>query len=160
MTIQSKVQFLSQFVKIPPEMWDYIFPHGPVLKSQAIKEYIMAGVLRDISHQIHNKQIAREVRAAGAEMVKYAADNLVNSWEDGDDLCPLWPPFPFPHIHFGPRPEPWLDHNIAALNPQPEPPGFALKLISDFTSLPNVSEQLKNLGAKMEYNMDAINEYK
>jgi hypothetical protein len=36
---------------------------------------------------------------------------LSRSFEDGDDLCPRWWKWPFPHRltdeHFGPQPEPW-----------------------------------------------------
>ncbi len=154
--ISSRLQFLISFVKIPPEMWDFIVPQGPVLKSHAIREYMMAGVVRDISFQIADKEIAHQLRSVGAEMVKFASANLINGWEDGDDICPRWPHYPIPHIpgSFGPSPEPWFQTDYAALNPQPLPPRSvpaALKTLADLTSLPAVSQQLKEISSKMDY---------
>lgn len=147
-SLHSRIQFLLQFVQIPPEAWDWIIPHGPVLKSAAVKDYIMAGIVRDVAAQIADKDLASKVKSAGAEMVRNAAANLINGWEDGDDLCPPYPPFPWPIRHqsvFGPGPEPWLPQVLAELNPQPLPPkdlASALKVIAKYTSLPEVGKQL------------------
>jgi len=155
-SIFSRIQFLIKFVKIPPEMWDFIVPQGPVFKSHAIKEYMMAGVLRDISFEMADKEIAREVKTTGAEMVKFASANLINGWEDGDDICPRWPHFPIPHRYdfFEAQQEVFSQINYSALNPQPLPPkeiGSALKVIADLTSLQQVSEQLREIAAKLNY---------
>ncbi len=154
-SISSRIQFLIQFVKIPPEMWDFIVPQGPVFKSHAIKEYMMAGVVRDISLQVADKEVAHQLRFIGAEMVKFASANLINGWEDGDDICPRWPHYPIPHTPgYGPQPDPWFQTDYAALNPQPLPPRSihsALKVLADLTSLPAVAQQLKEISTKLDY---------
>ena len=154
-SITSRMQFLIQVAHMRPEMWDFIVPMGPVFKSTAIKEYIMAGLLRDISYQIPDRDIAHQVKSAGAEMVKFASANLISGWEDGDDICPRWP-WPFPHRfdNFGPQPEPWFSAESTELNPQPLPPHTmvsALKLLAQFTTLSNVAEQLKDLVTRLDY---------
>lgn len=146
-SISARLRFLISFVRIPPEMWDFIVPQGPVLRSAASKEYVMAGIVRDIAKQVHNRELSEQIRSAGSEMVQFAANNLVNGWEEGDDLCPLIPHH-FPIPHYGPQPEPWIDVNIAALNPQPLPPAqlsSALKVLASLTSLKNVAEQLREI---------------
>jgi hypothetical protein len=157
-TISSKIQFLIKYVNIPPEMWDFIIPHGPVMHSQAIKEYAMAGVVRDISKQIPDKELAERVKSAGGAMAKYASQNLLNGWEDGDDICPPWFHFPihFPRPFPEPDPYPWFINNLSELNPQPLPPrhlSSALKVLAGLTSLQDVGEQLKDLGNKLKDNI-------
>lgn len=154
-SLSSRIQFLFQFVHIPPEAWDFIFPHGPVLKSAAVREHILSTVVRDVALQVGDRELADRIKAAGMEMVKFAAANLVNGWEDGDDLCPPYRPFPWPHHwfdglseRFGPQPEPWLAQSLAALNPQPLPPGVlasALRFISKYTGTPKMADQLNDL---------------
>ena len=153
-SISSRIRFLIRFAKIPPEMWDFIVPHGPAIKSHAIREYMMAGLVRDISQQITDREIAYQVKSIGAKMVKFASAHLVNGWEDGDDLCPPWPPFPRPHFSYDPDPQPWLAAEADELNPQPLPPhtiASALKVLAQLTSLPEVQEQLKDIGNKLGY---------
>lgn len=156
-SIHSRIQFLVQVAHIPPEALDFFFPHGPVLKSVASREYIMSTVVRDISFQIADKDLAGKVKAAGAEMAKQAFAGLVNSWED-DDLCPLYPPYPWPHWFgnggpvSGPQPEPWFASFATELNPQPLPPKLlaaGLKVIAKYSSLPDLSKQLGDLAARL-----------
>lgn len=152
-SISSRIQFLIRFGHVPAEMWDFIVPMGPVLKSQASKELAMAGILRDISYQITDKEIAHELKSAGAEMVKFASENLINGYEDGDDWCPLYPHIP--HFGHGPQPGPWFSEVISELNPQPLPPqavASALLIVARFTSLQNVAERLKEIGSYEGYN--------
>ena len=153
-SISSRIRFLIKFVKIPPEMWDFIVPHGPAIKSHAIKEYMMAALVRDISYEIADKEIAYQVKSVGAAMVKFASAHLINGWEEGDDICPPWPPFPYPHRHYDTETNPWFSSDIAELNPQPLPPHTivsALKVLAQLTSLPNVQEQLKEIAGRLGY---------
>ncbi len=154
-SITSRMQFLIHMAHIRPEMWDFIVPMGPVVKSAGIKEYIMAGLLRDISYHIPDRDAAHQVKSAGAEMVKFASAHLISGWEEGDDICPPWP-WPFPHRfdNSGPQPDPWFSAEYGELNPQPLPPRMvisALKVLAQFTSLNNVAEQLKGVATKLEY---------
>ncbi len=147
-SISSRIRFLITFVNIPPEMWDIIFPHGPAQFSPAIKEYMMAGVVRDISKQIRDRDLAEKVKSVGSSMVNFASQNLINGWEDGDDICPPWfnIPFPWPPE---PDPYPWYRYGYSDLNPQPLPPrhlSSALKVLGTLTSLQDVGQQLKELG--------------
>ena len=125
------------------------------MHSLAVKEYVMAGVVRDISKQIPDRELAERVKSAGSTMV--TSENLVNGWEHSDDHCPPWHhfPIPFPWPFPEPDPYPWLTSNFSQLNPQPLPPrsiSSALKVLSTLTSLQEVSEQLKDLGNKLDDN--------
>ena len=135
-------------------MWDFIFPHGPAIKSHAIKEYMLAALVRDISYEITDKEIAYQLKSVGAAMAKYASAHLINGWEEGDDLCPPWPPFPYPNHAYDPESTPWFSSDVAELNPQPLPPHTiisALKVLARLTSLPNVQEQLKDIAQRLGY---------
>ena len=152
-SISSRIQFLLTFVKIPPEAWDFFFPHGPNF-SKAIVEYMMAGVVRDIAQQISNKELPGRANKVGRQIVDFAAGNLVNGWEDGEDICPPWPHFPFPHPHPFPEPDPypWITNRFAELNPQPLPPSqiaSALKVLSGITSIKEVVNQLNELSSQL-----------
>lgn len=95
-------------LKIPPSAWDAIFPHGPVI-SQHLVEYMAAGVVRDIAGQIKDKSVKAQLLSVGKDMAGFASQGLVQGWEDGDDICPPWPPFPFPWPgKRGPEPDPWV----------------------------------------------------
>lgn len=72
---------------------------GPIFRT-AMADYVVAGLLRDISRLVREKDSAGTIRAIGKELAVGASGGLVSGWEDGDDLCPPYP-FPFPH------PEPW-----------------------------------------------------
>ena len=153
-SISARMRFLIKFVKIPPEMWDFIFPHGPAIKSHAIKEYMLASLVRDISYEIADKEIAYQVKSAGAAMIKFASAHLINGWEEGDDICPPWPPFPRPHFSYDPESTPWFSADATELNPQPLPPHTivsALKVLAQLTSLPNIQEQLKDIAQRLGY---------
>jgi hypothetical protein len=68
---------------------------GPIFRT-AIADYVVAGLLRDISRLLPAKEAAGSVRAIGRDLAASASGGLVASWEEGDDLCPPYP-FPFPH---------------------------------------------------------------
>lgn len=154
-SLSAKLRFLIAFVKIPQEMWDIIFPHGPVL-GKAVREYLMAGIVRDISQEITNEKVAERLKPIGKTMAEFAAANLVAGWEDGDDLCPRLPhfpfPFPYPQPTPGPDPLPWLQFNQVDLNPQPLPPkalAAALKVISQATVVTDAAGQLQELSRQL-----------
>ena len=87
-SLASKVAIL----KIPPEAWDAIIPHSHKV-SQHLVEYMAAGVVRDISAIVKNKEIKSKLFSIGQEMARVGSQGLIQGWEDGDDICPPWPPF-------------------------------------------------------------------
>ena len=94
-TLAQKVALL----KIPPNAWDAIIPHGPKV-SQNLVDYMAACVVRDVARQVHDRALQTKLTALGREMAAQSAKGMVNGWEDGDDICPPWPPFPpvpWPH---------------------------------------------------------------
>lgn len=95
--ISARMEFLARMGIIPAEAWDFIIPHGPKI-SKVAKEYLFAQIVRDIAKQVPSAKAASQLMDAGREMTKFAADGLVNGWEEGDDLCPPWfgGRFPFP----------------------------------------------------------------
>ncbi|BCT66852.1 hypothetical protein [Nitrosospira sp. NRS527] len=107
-----------RFLKIPPEAWDALIPHGPRL-SRPLIEFMAAGVVRDISGLIRDRQIGIKVKAIGKEMASNASKGLVQGWDDGDDICPPWGRWPFPPI---PWPQWGSVTNVAAIHPEPKGP--------------------------------------
>ncbi len=94
-TLAQKVALL----KIPPNAWDAIIPHGPKV-SQNLVDYMAACVVRDMARLTHDRAVQSKLTALGREMAAQSSKGLVNGWEDGDDICPPWPPFPpipWPH---------------------------------------------------------------
>jgi hypothetical protein len=112
-SLASKVAIL----KIPPEAWDAIIPHGPKV-SQHLVEYMVAGVVRDIGSKIKDKELQAKLSSIGKEIATSASRGLVQGWEDGDDICPPWPPFPWPwpwRDKEGPSPDPWKVKSVEQL---------------------------------------------
>lgn len=99
-------------LKIPPQAWDAIIPHGPKI-SQHMVEFMAAGVVRDIAKLIKDKTLQTKVMNLGREMAAGTSKGLVAGWEEGDDICPPWFPFPPlpwpwpPKGNSGPHPDPW-----------------------------------------------------
>src|SRR5437016_6403712 len=122
---------------------------GPIFKT-AIADYVVAGLLRDISRLLTDREAASNVRAIGRELAAGASSGLVASWEDGDDLCPPYP-FPFPHPwqfvvtpqqetlkveHFGPA----MTNIVLA---------YAMRQLASFTSNEKASAAIQQAGQSL-----------
>lgn len=60
--------------------------------SPAISDYIVAGLLRDISVSLHNREFAASVHSIGRELASTSAHGLTADWEgDGDGAGPVHP---------------------------------------------------------------------
>lgn len=138
------------FLKIPPEAWDAIIPHGPKV-SQALVEYMAAGLVRDIAKLVKDKAVQTKLTAIGKEMAGFASNGLVQGWEDGDDICPPYPPFP-------PRPWPWRG-DFSKQEPSPQPWKISsveqvvladlLLSLADITSSRELGAQLKDAASAL-----------
>ncbi len=152
-SISSRLQFLAVLAQSNPHLWELIHPHQPKY-SIATREYMIAGVLRDIARQMPNKDLAAKAFNIGRQMVDFASSNLLAGWEDGDDICPPlrhFPPFPFPE----PDPNPWYRFDLAALNPQPLPPaeiGVALRGIAEMTSMNDLKDEINGIAKEVSAN--------
>jgi len=141
---QSSISLVSKvsILKIPPQAWDALIPHGPKV-SQKLVEYLAAGVVRDIAQQVKDESVKRKLMGIGKDLARSASAGLVQGWEEGDDICPPWPPFPGPW--------PWLED---ILKPQPDPwtvESFDQLVLADLTmgvagvtTDASISAQLKN----------------
>jgi hypothetical protein len=85
-------------IKIPPQAWDALIPHGPKV-SQVFVEFMAAGLVRDIARRVSDKSLGKNLIEVSRDMAKSSMGGLISSWEDGD-ICPPWWPWPWP----GPRP--------------------------------------------------------
>jgi hypothetical protein len=95
---------------------------GPLI-NEAIVDYMVAGVLRDIGKSVSHKEVKQQVLRLSKGMVERSSAGLVAGWELGDDICPPWPwprpkpfPWPFPWPWPGPDPDPWWDTMKGAMN--------------------------------------------
>ena len=75
---------------------------GPVFRT-AISEYVIAGLVREISAQVTGSEFASALQQTAKDLVAEAARRLSSDFasaEDPDDLCPpYWPHFPIPRPH-------------------------------------------------------------
>jgi len=144
--ISARMNFLVKFGLLPAEALDFVFPHGPRFSSFT-KEYAMAGVVRDIAKAIPDKAIQQKLMGAGKAMVEYSSKGLINGWEEGDDICPPWPPHPFPSGGPDPDPDPhpWLiaRHEDVAIYAN------ALKVIAGLSKVPAVAKQLNEIAGSL-----------
>jgi hypothetical protein len=144
--ISARMNFLVKFGLLPAEAYDFVFPHGPVF-SVYTKEYAMAGVVRDIAANLPDKALQKKLSGAGKTMVEFAAKGLINGWEEGDDICPPWWPFPWHGGHGGggdPDPNPWYIRveGIAVY-------ANALKVLAGLSAVPAVAKQLKEIAGEL-----------
>src|SRR5712692_8193664 len=74
---------------------------GPVFRT-AIAEYVIAGLVREVSAKVASTEFASALQQTAKELVAEAARKLTSDFaataEDPDDICP-----PYPH-HFPPPP--------------------------------------------------------
>jgi hypothetical protein len=89
---------------------------GPIYRN-AIANYIVAEILRDISSNIKDKTLATQIHTIGKELVTESSKGLVAGWEDGDDICPPYLNFPIPKP--GPGPDPWQQFLQLTAHPEP-----------------------------------------
>jgi hypothetical protein len=120
---------------------------GPIFRT-AINDLAVAELLRDISVNLHDREIATKVHNIGKELVTSSSHGLVAGWEDGDDICPPWfKGGPRPHGDISltsPQPEPWLQHVTPAMNDIVL--AIALRELASITSSEKVSSGIKQLG--------------
>jgi hypothetical protein len=79
---------------------------GPVF-NDAIADYAIAGLLREISSKFKVKVIAESLMKLSKQMVESSSKGLIAGWEDGDDICPPW--HPRPKKGNDPEPSPWFN---------------------------------------------------
>jgi hypothetical protein len=119
---------------------------GPVFRT-ALADYVVAELLRDVSVNLHNRELATKVHNIGKELVSTSSQGLAAGWEDGDDICPPW--FgPRPHhdavLVTGPHPEPWLEHVTPAMNDIVL--AHALRELASLTSSEKASNGIRQVG--------------
>ncbi|WP_136667390.1 hypothetical protein [Flavobacterium sp. H122] len=157
--LSAQIRFLMSIHAIDPKAWDAIIPHGPKY-SIAIREYMIAGVVRDIAKKITNHDIQSKLLSVGKEMVSYSSRGLVNGWEEGDDICPpifKWPrplPDPFPDLT-GPQPDPWNSYvgsngDFLDYSSHQKQLVASLKVLSTLTTQRKLGEHLAKLADELD----------
>lgn len=145
------MEFLAKFGLIPVEALDFVIPHGPKI-SKVAKEYLFAQIVRDIAKQIPEAKVSTQLMDSGREMTNFAANGLVNGWEEGDDLCPPW----FGRFPFPPRPhyEDIFSVVSAPSQTQDSIQTFvsALRYIAKNTTVKGVAAKLENAAKELDNN--------
>src|SRR6185503_13360331 len=120
---------------------------GPIFRA-ALTDYVVAELLRDISVNLHNRELATKVHNIGKELVSTSSQGLAAGWEDGDDICPPFKVGPRPHGDTlsltDPHPEPWLEHITPAMNDIIL--AHALRELASLTSNEKVSNGIRQVG--------------
>lgn len=158
--ISSRLEFLLWIKALDPNAEDAINPHGPRY-SLAIKEHMMAGIVRDIAKNVTASDIRNKLLSVGKEMVTFASKGLVNGWEEGDDICPpffRWPR-PLPNPWREPDPIPWYFNNtnngeLLDHATHQKQLVASVKLLATLTSQKEFSEQLKSIATLMERHLN------
>lgn len=149
--ISSRMEFLARLGIIPAEAWDFIIPHGPKV-SKVAREYLFAQVVRDIAKQVPGTDQASQLMDAGREMTNYAASNLVNGWEEGDDLCPPW----FGRLPIPVPPRPQYEDLLSSYATQPQDTlqtyVSALRYIAKNTTVKGVASKLESAANELDRN--------
>jgi hypothetical protein len=121
---------------------------GPIFRT-ALTDYVVAELLRDISVNLQDRELATKVHNIGKELVSSSSQGLAAGWEDGDDICPPWfKGGPRPHGDIlsltAPQPEPWLEHITPAMNNIVL--AHALRELASLTSSEKASNGIRQLG--------------
>jgi hypothetical protein len=120
---------------------------GPIFRT-AMTDLVVAELLRDISGNLQDRELATKVHNIGKELVSGSSHGLAAGWEDGDDICPPWfKGGPRPHgeeLVLGPRPEQWLEHVTPAMNDIVL--AHALRELASLTSSEKASNGIKQAG--------------
>jgi hypothetical protein len=121
---------------------------GPVFRT-ALTDYVVAELLRDISVNLQDRELAPKIHNIGKELVSSSSHGLAAGWEDGDDICPPWfKGGPRPHGDTlsltAPQPEPWLEHTTPAMNDIVL--AHALRELASLTSSEKASSGIRQAG--------------
>lgn len=157
------LEFLAQS---HPYLWEILHPHVPKI-SEGTRQIMTSMVIKSISREIKDADIAEELRRVGESLFEAGAKSM--NYDDDDWCGTMWPrhfkfrvpPPPDPWYYFGPSPEPWrqfFSFDSIMLNPQPLPPkdrnfyGAMLTALSQAVSIESAAEELRNIGSAL---MDA-----
>lgn len=140
-------------IKIPPQAWDALIPHGPKV-TQVFVEYMVAGLVRDVARQVSNKSVSKTLMSLSRDMAKASTNDLVAHWDDGD-ICPPWWPFPWPWP--GPWPGPWPEWDKIFNQGPPDPfPLLRVKGIEQLL-LADVLVSLSEVTVNVEFSKALLN---
>ena len=158
----------STFLRLHPEAWDALIPHGPVF-GKAIREYVVGTLVRQIGKNLETRQFATQLDETAKSLVvassrmlpaEFAQDSL-----DADDLCPpYWVKFPIPprprgdeesqpdpwfsagstQWTLGPSPDPWLEYAPSAIRELAL--AMALRDLANVTTIASASSELRKAG--------------
>lgn len=152
--LSAQIRFLMSIHAIDPKAWDAIIPHGPKY-SIAIREYMIAGIVRDIAKKVPNHDIQSKLLSLGKELVSYSSRGLINGWEEGDDLCPpffRWPfpiPDPFPNLA-KPQPDPWYNGDFLDYSSHQKQLVASLKVLGTLTTQKKLGEHIAKIADELE----------
>jgi len=120
---------------------------GPIFRT-AIVDLVVAELLRDISVNLQNRELATKVRNIGKDLVTGSSPGLTAGWEEGDDICPPFKggPRPFGDSVFlaAPQSEQWLEHAAPAMNDIVLAHG--LRELASLTSSEKASSEIRQAG--------------
>jgi hypothetical protein len=156
----------STFLRLHPEAWDALIPHGPVFGT-AIREYVVGTLVRQIRNNPETRQFATQLDETAKALVASSSKMLPSEFAkeslDTDDLCPpyLGRPIPPPRGDEGPGPDSWFGTGstlpIVGLQPDPwleyAPTAIreiaiavALRDLANVTTIKSASSELKEVG--------------
>lgn len=132
---------------------------GPVFRL-ALTEYAVAGIARQISRRLTDRELASKLHQSAKDLVGAASKMLPATWEDGDgdDICPPYQwHFPFPPRPTGgddPEPHPWLVSSAsvelwlenASPAMQDAAMAVALRDLASVTTVETISSSFKQIG--------------
>jgi len=124
---------------------------GPIFRA-GLADYAVAGLVRSISQNISNQEVASRLLAVGKDLAANSARGMSAEYDDGDDICPPWywnGPIPH-HSEVGPEarrepdPHPWLQHLTPAMNDVVL--AIALRQLASLTTSARASAAIEQIG--------------
>jgi hypothetical protein len=92
--------------------WVYVPLWDPPRDFGSFRQLIAGAALADAAKLVSSKEHAATLKTLAGNLLEKATSGFTTAWEDGDPICPPWPPrFPWPHGP-GPGPDPGPIHDF------------------------------------------------
>lgn len=134
-------RFISDWRKVKSLFITHFIPNWEDPGWGHFGELALADAVKQLSKLVADKKLSRKVFVLSQKMSREASAGIINGWEEGDDICPPWRPFP----PFPPVPDPW-----------PGPYPWKEITSSEQILVANILTQISGLTISKEFNQALI----
>lgn len=130
-------RFISDWRKVKSLFITHFIPNWEDPGWGHFGELALADAVKQLSSVVADKKLSAKVLELSKRMAKEASAGMINGWEEGDDICPPWRPFP----PFPPVPDPW-----------PGPFPWKEMICAEQIQIANILTQISGLTINKEFN--------